>query len=597
MHFPIQIRRGLNMWYSVRKISLFGLIATMLMVAACNQKPSPSRVVGKGGRIYGGTFKVSETERIQTLFPIAITDAVSAFVAHQIYQGLVKFSTHGLAVCPDLAERWEVDSTHTKYTFHLKKGLKFQDDACFEKGQGREIKAADVKYSIELGCTARSENVNFPMLFKNTLLGADDYYEETRKGNAKATLKGVKVLDDYTLELTLQKPSASFLLILATPAASIIPQEAVNKYGNLAHVGSGPFTYQGEDKTTGTIVLLKNPIYNERDSLGNALPFLDSIVVNILPTKEAQLASFQSEKLDVLLGLPSESVRAIVEEQINQFNNKNREYILERTPEMGTNYYEFNLTRPPFDDIKVRKAFSYAIDRNKIIDEVLKGEAYGPGVFGICPPSFKDYDITRIAGYDFNPDMANRLFYESGYKDKKVFPHVKMELNSGGEKNIKVASEIQKQLMEVLGIKVDFEVKPMAQVIEDSQLAKADMLRSGWIADYPDPENFLSLFYGANVPKSAAFRSYPNTTRYKNVEFDKLFEQGQRALHSEESYRFYAQAEQVMMNDAPVLMLWYDENYRLVKSRVKNLPSNPMRCHDCSQVYLEEIKKETIHKK
>ncbi|MBI2269484.1 MAG: ABC transporter substrate-binding protein [Bacteroidetes bacterium] len=573
----------------IRQISLFaGIVIGFLIVSCSGGGSKRSHEPAKGDRVYGGTFTISETDDYQTLYPIALADAVSSFLANQIYEGLVKFSVNDLSVNPGIAEKWEIDPAGTTYTFHLKKGVFFQDDECFPEGKGREVKASDVKYSFELLCSQSPDNVNFASSFKNNVKGAIEYYEASAKGKPASGLEGVKVIDDYTVQIILQVPSTSFLYILASPIASIVPKEGVEKYGNELHTGTGPFMFGVNDKKAGNVVLLRNPNYHRVDSFGNQLPFVDSLVMKILGTKSAQLEAFEKGEVDVVLGLPSESVRSLVEKQIEQFKNKTVGYILERTPEMASNYYEFNLTRPPFDDVRVRKAFSYAINRNKIIDDILKGEAYGPGIYGVSPPSFKEYDITKIKGYDYNPDMANRLFYESGYKDKKTFPVVKVVLNSGGAKNTKVALEIQKQLMDVLGIRVDFEVKTLAQKLEDAKYARADILRAGWLADYPNPESFLWMFYGAPVPESLDKPSFPNTTRYKNPEFDKLFEKGRTAKTRDESYMYFAQAEQVMMNDAPIMMLWYDENYRLIKSRVKRLPANPIRYRDCSEVYLQD---------
>ena len=573
-----------------RKVSLFlGLALVFLLISCGGDKEIKSHAPAAGGRVYGGTFTISETEDYQSLYPISLSDAVSALLANQIYEGLVKFSSTNLSVCPSVAERWDLDSSGTLYTFHLKKGVLFSDDECFPGGKGREVKANDFKYSFELLCTNVPENVNFVTSFKNNIKGAVEYFNaSSSKGNSLSGSEGIKVIDDYTLQIRLIAPSTSFLYILASPAASVIPKEAVEKYGMDAHVGCGAFIFGENNKQKGRVVLLKNPNYHGVDSFGNKLPFVDSLVMKIIPTKTAQLEAFEKGEVDVIIGLPSEAVRALVEKQIEQFKSKSVGYILERTPEMACNFYEFNLTRPPFNDVRVRKAFCYAIDRNRIIEEVLKGEAYGPGIYGVSPPSFKEYDISKIKGYDYNPDIANRLFYESGYKDKKVFPSIKIVLNSGGAKNTKVALEIQKQLMDVLGVRVDFEVKTLAQKQEDAKFARADLLRAGWLADYPDPENFLWMFYGPPVPPSLSQPSFPNTTRYKNPEFDKLFEKGRSAKTREESYMYFSQAEQVMMNDAPIMMLWYDENYRLIKSRVKKLPANPIHYRDCSEVYLQD---------
>ncbi len=579
----------------MRKLAKFSAILLVAFLVSCSgEKSNKSHEIAKGNRVYGGTFTISETEDFQTLLPTALTDAVSSFLSNQIYEGLIRLSVTDLSVYPGLAEDWTVDSSGTSYTFHLKKGVFFHDDECFSGGKGRELKATDVKYSYELLCSQHPENVNFSSTFKNNIKGAVDYYEASSNSKPVNGVEGIKVLDDYTIQITLLAPSNSFLYILASPSTSIIPREGLEKYGTNLHIGTGPFIFAQHDKQGGKVVLLKNTNYHRVDSFGNKLPYVDSLILKTLPTKAAQLEAFERGEIDVVLGLPSESVRALVEKQIEQFKSKTVGYVLERTPEMASNFYEFNLTRPPFNDVRVRQAFSYAINRNKIVEDVLKGEAFGPGIYGISPPSFKEYDISKIKGYDYNPDMANRLFYESGYKDKKTFPSVKMVLNSGGAKHTKVALEIQKQLMEVLGVRVEFEVKTQAEKQEDARYARADLVREGWLADYPSPESFLWLFYGAQVPNSLEKPSFPNTTRYKNSEFDKLFEKGRKASKKEDSYMYFSQAEQLMMNDAPVMMLWYDENYRLVKLRVKRLPANPIHYRDCSEVYLKENVSSTL---
>lgn len=580
---------------SILKVALISIVILLIggIIGCGNGSESTPKMIAKGGKSYGGTLTLSENEFYQTLYPIAISDAVSSFLTNQIYEGLVKFSMTDLTINGCLAEKWEIDTTGTVYTFHLKKGVFFHDDPCFTDGKGREVKASDFKYSLELLCTQSPESINFASTVKNNIKGALAYYNASKTGKPTADLAGVKVIDDYTLQIELISPSISFINILAMPALSVMAKEAIEKYGSNIHLGTGPFMFASANKETGTVALVRNPNYHKVDSFGNKLPYIDSLVIKIFPTKEEQLTAFENGTVDVVLGLPSESVKVLVEKEITEFKKSKPGYILERTPEMGSNYYEFNITKPPFDDIRVRKAISHAIDRNKIVDDILKGEAYGPAIYGVVPPSFKGYDITKIKGYDYNPDIANRLFYETGYKDKKVFPSVKIMLNSGGSRHTKVAAEIQKQLKDVLGIQIDLEVVPMSEKLDAAKFAKGDIIRAGWIADYPNPESFLWMYYGAAIPSSNTEPSYPNTTRYNNANYDKLFEKGRTARTKEESYLYFTQAEQAMMNDAPILALWYDENYRLIKSRVKKLPANPIRYRDCSEVYLidEPVKK------
>ncbi len=573
------------------KKSLFiFLILTVFYTSCSNQGAGNSGTkVAKGDKVYGGTLRVNATEQIQTLYPASIIDVVSNHVADQIYEGLVKFNSKDLSIMPSLAEKWDIDAAGTTYTFHLKKGVMFQDNECFSGGKGREVKATDVKYSFDLLCVDSKDNVNFPATFKDRIVGANKFFE-TSKDKPNGSIEGISVVDDYTIKITLTAPSTSFLFVLASPATSVIPKEAVEKYGKNTKVGTGAFVFvenAGADK----IILKRNNNYHGVDSLGNQLPFLDSVIVSFLPTKKEELETFKNGNLAEVIELPSESIKEMIEKEITDFQNKQPKYILERLPEMASQYYLFNLTKEPFTNVKVRKAFSYAIDRNKIIEEVLKGEAYGPGINGISPPTFKGYDITKIKGYDFDPKEAKKLLAEAGFPNGKGFPKVKVELNSSGLKNADVVVEVQKQLKEVLNIDIDFEiVASLKQKLDDQKYGKAEIFRASWIADFPSPENFLWMFYGGSVPADNTQPSWPNTSRYKNAEFDKLIQAGKTSKTIEESYANFMKAEQLLMDEAPAIMLWYGENYRLVKSNVHSLFSNPMRYRDYSLVYLKDVK-------
>ncbi|MGQ0827746.1 MAG: ABC transporter substrate-binding protein [Bacteroidota bacterium] len=570
------------------KKSLFFILSLAVFCTSCsNSTDSPETKVAKGNKVYGGTLRLNETEKFQTLYPLSITDVVSSHIANQIYEGLVKFNPKDLTIIPCLAEKWDINADGTVYTFHLKKGVLFHDDACFPDGKGRELKAGDVVYSFKLLSTDSKENLNFPATFQGRVLGADKFFA-ANKGKPNGEVEGIKAVDDYTVQITLTAPSSSFLYALAVPGTSVMAREAIEKYGTEMKIGTGPFVFANNGSSS-NVLLKRNNNYYGMDSLGNQLPFLDSVVISLVPTKKQELENFQNGDLSMVLGLPSESIKDMVENQISDFQNKPPKYVLERAPEMSTQFYEFNLSKEPFNNIKVRHAFSYAIDRNKIVEEVLKGEAYGPGINGISSPALKGYDVTKITGYDFDAEKAKKLLAEAGYPNGKGFPKVKVELNSGGAKHTNVVLEIQKQLMDVLNVNVDFEVVPYPQKLEDARFGRSDIIRSAWVADFPSPENFLWILYGASVPATLDLPSYPNTTRYKNPEYDKLFDAGRAAKTQEESYASFMKAEQIMMNDAPLMILWYEENYRLIKSNVHNFYSNPMRYKDYSEVYLKDV--------
>jgi peptide/nickel transport system substrate-binding protein len=259
---------------------------------------------------------------------------------------------------------------------------------------------------------------------------------------------------------------------------------------------------------------------------------------------------------------------------------------------MATHFLSFLNTGKIFKDKNIRKAFSFAIDRKRILEYVLEGEGYAAATYGITPLNiFKNYDVRGIKGYDLNADSARYYLRKAGYPDGKGFPKLKLELNSDGERNVKVAEEVQRQLKDNINVSIELEIVPIAQLVENMMGGKSDFFRGGWGADYPNPENFLWFFYGKNVPKDPAAQSYPNMMRYVNPEFDMHYEAGLKAKTEEEAMKHFMQAENIMIQDAPIMVLWYDEGYRLLQSYVKNFPNNPMQYRDFSSVYLVSQKK------
>jgi oligopeptide transport system substrate-binding protein len=584
---------------SSMKIFLNYTLILTLLLSSCSSDDSKNNNSknneGKGGKVYGGSFKIAQSENIHSLFPSSIVDVYTADVAKNIFETLLKFDSKNLEVKPLLVESWSVDESGTNYTFTLKKGIKFHDDPCFENGKGRELTTNDVKYSFSLLCTYSKQNRMFSSTFMDRVVGATEYFEESKKGTPSTELKGIEIIDDYTFNIRLTAPFSSFKYILTYPSLSIVPREAIEKYGEKISIGSGPFILSPDQKSIGDskIVLIKNKNYHAFDTLGNQLPFLDSIEISVIDSKKMELEQFEKGNLHLVSGLPAESIRDIVEQQIADFQNKPPKFILDRSPQMATEYYDLNLNSPALKDKRVRQAINYAIDRNAIIDKVLKGEAYGPAENGITPPTFFDYDMNSIKGYYYDPEKAKLLFAEAGYPGGKGFPPLKLQLNSGGYKNTSVAFEVQKQLMDNLGINIDLEVVSFAQKIEDARYGRGDMFRAAWVADYPSPDNFLFLFYGKNVPNDPSQPSFPNVTRFKNSAFDELYEKGLSSTNKKESYAYFLQAESILMEEAPIIALWYNERYKLIKSNVRSYFTNPLNYSDFSEIYLKQVDKIT----
>ena len=544
----------------------------------------------KGSKVkFGGILHLAESDKYTSLFPAEIIDATSTKIVSQMHSGLVRFDGNDLSVLPAIAKDWDIDDSQTKYTFLLRNNVYFHDNKCFKDGKGRRVNAEDVKFSFEL-LSNPEYALNFNALFKDKLKGATEFF------NGKTTeIEGIKIINDSTITLTLTSPNNSFIYGLAHVSTSIIAKEAFDTYGKDLTNGTGPFIYNEPVEAQKQLNLTYNPNYYLLDEEGNQLPYLDTIHFSFIPSKIKELDLFRNGNLSIIHGLPASKIASVISDDIANFNQIPPKTILDRKPEMGVNYYEFNLTRPPFNNKKVRQAFCFAINKDKISTNILKGQG-NVAKHGITPkiPTFNGYDYNLLEGYTYNPERARKLLSEAGYPGGKDFPYTRLEVNNDGGTHRMVANEIVNQIKNTLGVNIELDQVSFKDKIEHSKYAKSELFRSGWVADFPSPESFLMLCYGNNVPKSLDTPSHPNTMRYQNSTFDSLFHLGTMANTKAESYSYFVQAEKILLDDAPLMPLWYNEDYYLRKSEVRNFKYNPMEYYDLAEVYIKVLTKEEV---
>jgi peptide/nickel transport system substrate-binding protein len=268
----------------------------------------------------------------------------------------------------------------------------------------------------------------------------------------------------------------------------------------------------------------------------------------------------------------------------------NASYIMQVSPALSVYYLGFQHQLPPFDNVDVRKAFNYAIDKKSIATYTLQGEGK-PAMNGIVPP-FEGYDIDGVKGYEFSPEKAKEHLAKAGYKNGVGFPEISLQINpGGGGKNVQIAEVIQKMLTEHLGISVKIDQMQFAQHLETLETGKAVFWRAGWTADYPDPENFLNLLYGEHVPEELSTKAFINAMRYQDTEYDSIFNLALREFDKAKRYELFRQADQIQVDDAAIMPILYDENTRLLQSYVNNFPSNAMEHRDFTRVYFNHEEK------
>lgn len=550
------------------------LLVSSLVLFSCKDNGN-----GKLSDKNGGTFVMAENTPLASLYPVSITNQAEALVVGQIHESLLRLDPKTLEVVPGLAEKWEISKDGKTITFHLVKGAHFQDDKCYKDGKGPEITTKDVKFTLEHLATKTDENYQFSTILKDRLVGVNDFFD--KKSNS---ISGLKIIDDYTISLELVNPSLSFMKLLANPSAAIINEVAFKAYGKDLKTGAGPFMYDASS-TSEKYVLVKNPNYFRKDSLGCVLPYLDTVIVRIMPSIEDGLSSFENGKIDLINTLPSLRVKDVVEKNIKEFVSHPPKSLLHREPEMLSQFYVFNTKQKPFNNASVRQAINYAIDREKLVDNVLQGQAIGAAVHGITPNTFSGYDIKKIKGYNLDIEKAKKLLSDAGYPNGKGFPEVRILVNSGNSRNSSVAVELQKQLKENLNINVNFESLPNTQKYDLQMHGKSDIYRDAWVADFSSPESFLSLFVGDAVPADSSAASFPNTSRYQNPTYDLYFKKGRDSNIKDSSFANFMRAEQVLMDDAVIIPLWYEGSYRLLTNNVKGLSLNAMRYYDLTKTY------------
>lgn len=573
--------------------ALITMFALIVVLAGCGKKSGGENMVElKGGIKGGGIFVSNETENIRSLDPVGINDVVSHHVAHQIYDLLVDLDTN-LQLIPMLAKSWEISPDGLTYTFHLRNDVVFHDNPCFPGGKGRKMIAEDVRYSLNRVLDPRTGSLGFDF-YKNYVVGAKEFNEEVTKATSEGREPKIKdaagyiAVNDTTFQIKLTKPFAPFIYYTCLGFAYVIPKEAVEKYGKdffQNPVGTGPFVFEKWTPDL-EINMKKNPNYWDRDAAGNQIPYLDGVKFRFIKDLSQQLLEFKNGNLDDSYRIPNELFKTIVNED-KTLTPEYSKFIVQRKTSLSTQYYGFLITSKTFEDPKVRQAFNYAIDREKILKYVLQGSATDPAIYGMVPPVMPNYNAKKIKGYSFDLPKAKELMSQAGYPDGKGFPVVTLNINEGGGRNTQIAEAIQDMLKEI-GVTVKLQLLQFAQHLDNIDAGRSDFYRLGWNADYPDPETFLNLFYGKNVPANPKDVSPINSFRYKNPKFDELFEKAIATTDIAERNRLYEEAEQLAVNDAVVLFIYYDEDWRLIQPYVRGYALDPMHRVNMRFIWLDK---------
>ena len=465
---------------------------------------------------------------------------------------------------PSLAKSWELSSDNLQFTFHLRTDVYFHDDAAFANSKGRLLTAADVAYSFR---RIIDKEVASPgaWIFNNRI----------------DSVNGFKAVDDSTFQLRLIRPFQPILGILSMQYCSIVPKEAVQMYGSRfrSHpVGSGPFQLIAWEEGQ-ALVLKKNVHYFEKDSSGYTLPYLDGIKVSFFDSKATEFLEFQQHRLDFINDIEASFKDEILTKTGRLKKQWEGKLLLQKHDYLNIEYLgilvdpENELVKnSPLRLQKIRQAINYGFDRRKMM-LYLRNSIGTAAESGFVPAGLPSFDTVAVKGYRYDLNKAKQLLAEAGFPEGKNLPVIKLlTIPIYADLASYIANELN-----MAGINVQVEAIQKSLLLEQTSKSQALFFRGSWIADYPDAENYLSVFYGKNPAP-------PNYTRYKNPVYDRLYEQAIAEKNDSIRYRLYQQMDQLIIQDAPVVPLWYDMAIHLVHTNITNFYPNSLNLLELRKV-------------
>jgi ABC-type transport system substrate-binding protein len=474
-----------------------------------------------------------------TLDPACASDAGSAEYIVEVFSGLVTYD-RDLNLIPDIASEWQVSPDGTVYTFKLRSNVLFHDAS-------RRVTADDFKFSMERALDPETQST-VGEVYLGDIVGSDEFID----GQAEE-VTGIKVPDPDTLEITIKQPSQVFLQKLSYPTAFVVDQREVEGStcfeGNwtLNPNGTGPFELAEWD--------LGRKIVLEPKANFHIEPAPALTRVTFVLSGGSSFVMYENDEVDVTgVGINNiESVR-------DPANPLNEEYY--QGDSLDVYYIGLNVNEPPFDDPEVRRALTMAVDREFLANEFLL-ELVTPAN-GILPPGMPGYN-EGLEGIEFDPEAAKELLDSTGAADD--LNGIKILTSGQGAAPSDILQAVVAMWEENLGITIEIEQEDFGLFLRDLDEGNFQMFSLGWVADYPDPENFLDVKLHSESPN--------NETGYSNPDVDALLEEARTETDQARRLELYQQAEQLIVDDAPWVTLYHGQASYLVKPYVEGFEVPP----------------------
>ncbi|MBL7785919.1 MAG: ABC transporter substrate-binding protein [Chitinophagales bacterium] len=537
----------------MRPVALFFLL--LLVVSgffACSHD-------GESGKVF---FRYNEADNITSLDPAFARNRMNLWGINLLFNGLVQVDDQ-LRVQPCIAERWDVSPDGKTYTFHLRKDVRFHDSSFFSEGKGRKVVAADFVYSF--GRILDKEVASTGTWLISSYIKSPQNFEAP---------------NDSTFVIRLDQTCPLLLNILTVQYFCVVPKEVVEHYGKdfgQNPVGTGAFRFL-KWQIDQQIILVKNNHYFERTASGEQMPFIDGVKITFTADRRNEYLQFEQGKLDALFDIhPTYKDDLLLANGQLQPTWEKRIQLL-RTPQLLTEYLGIQTNDSlqihlALKKREVRQAISYAIDRKKMLTYLRNNIGYAAHA-GFVPNGMPSFDSMRVQGCSYNPKKASQLLTKAGYPNGKGINPIVIETVATYKE---MCLSIQKQLAEV-GIPTEIEVNAAPAMLTKKRNSGQAMLFTGsWLADFPDAENYLACFYSPNGAP-------PNYTRFNNYQYDCIYRQALQENDSTKRYDLYKRAENLLVEEMPLVPIYYGEVLRFVSNKVQHLGNNPQNLLNLKQV-------------
>jgi len=518
------------------------LILSLLMVACGGKKEASSEKEAEQVLV----FNLSSEPK--TVDPQLNSATDGGIVINNTFEGLMRMNDEGMPV-PATAESYEVSEDGKVYTFHIRENAKWSD--------GQPVKAGDFEYAWKRALDpAVASEYSFQLYY---IEGAQEYFE----GNASADDVAVKAIDDKTLEVTLVGPTPYFLALTTFYTYMPVREDVVAKKpegwakDTSIAVSNGPFII-GEYAPSSKIVLVPNENYWNKESVK-----LDKIVFEEIVDQTTALTAYENGEIDVLNVVPQQDIPRLQLEDPT----------FSIAPYLGTYYYIFNVDKEPTDDVNVRKALTYAIDRKAITEQVAKGgqlPATGFVPTGLFDSEGRDFRATA-GDFDIsvNADIekAKEYLAKAGYPNGEGFPKLTVVYNTS-EGHKAIAEAVQEMWKKNLGIDVELMNQEWAVFQDTRHVGNFEIARAGWIGDYADPMTFLDLWTSYSGNNDAQWKWTTDEKKFaSNKEYDALIEKSKVSQGTERDELLY-KAEKILMDEMVTMPIYYYTGTIMVKEHV-----------------------------